>query len=158
MDVPIFDGRQGNDGPMPHVAHVARLAPNVRRLVVASVTRILFDDADDQVADVRPVQMIKETNLIQNETLKSELQRLKKKSDETHLAGIKVGRGRVAVILGRRRESGALKNGRVAQLSRFRHVNIDVHPRAVFVRVVVTGTRLRSRSRSIVPSPVQIVA
>ncbi len=49
---------------MPHVAQIARLAPNVGRFVIATVARILLDDADDQVSNMRPVEMVKEADLI----------------------------------------------------------------------------------------------
>lgn len=62
------------------------------------------------------------------------------------------------MVLWRGRESSALKDGRISQLSRFRHVNIDVHARAVLVSIVVTRPSLRGRCRPIVSPPIQIVA
>lgn len=74
-----------------------------------------------------------------------------------YLAGIKIWRGRIAVIFRWRWKSSALQDGRVAQLSGLRHVDIDVHSGAVLVRVVVTRSSLWGRCRSVVSPPIQVV-
>ena len=49
---------------MPHVAKVSsRFSPYVSRFVIATVARILLDNAHHQITDMRSVQMVKETNL-----------------------------------------------------------------------------------------------
>lgn len=63
-DVPIFDGRERDYGPVPLIAQrAAGLAENVGRFVFPSVTRILFHDPHRQVADMDAVQVIKESDL-----------------------------------------------------------------------------------------------
>ena len=158
-DVPVFDGRQSDSGPVPHVAHIAWLSPNVGRFVVATVTRILLDDADDQISNMRAVEMIEEADLIPDGRTKinEAVARRNGRRTTNYLTWIKVRRCRVAVILWRRWKAGALKDGRVAQLTGFRHVDVNVHARAVLVSVVMAGARLRSRRRAVVSPPIKVV-
>lgn len=88
---------------------------------------------------------------------KNEIERKSVRVYVQYLTRIEVRWRRIAVILWRGRESSALKDGRVTQLPRFRHVNINVHSRAILVRIIVTRSRLWCRRRSVVSPPIEIV-
>lgn len=49
---------------MPDVAAGSRLAPDVGGFVAAAVATVLLDDAGNQFANVRPVHVVKEPDLL----------------------------------------------------------------------------------------------
>ena len=61
------------------------------------------------------------------------------------------------MVLWRRREAWTLQKRRVANIFGFRHVDEEIHARAVLVRIVMTGARLDRGRAAVMTCPVQII-